>query len=119
MVYVGVQGAPPVSTCGDREAGIKMLTVVPSAPITSAKPYLSADGETQRFTLHVPALRHGSTGPDLSAGGTAVPFEQVFVAKPGDSVAHINSKLAQGLHLLLRCDTVHLFERPSPSDQIL
>jgi hypothetical protein len=48
-----------------------------------------------------------------------VPFEQVFVAKPGDSVAHINSKLAQGLHLLLRCDTVHLFERPSPSDQIL
>jgi len=102
MVFSGVQGAP-ADHCSN--TGGDPVTVVEETPTISEKPYITigADG---KFSIQVPPVKTESSGADFPAHGsgnstasvgTAIPFDNVYVTKPGDTAVQINAKLAEGL----------------------
>lgn len=98
MVFLGNQNAP-ANHCGN-DFGTVPATTVDVTPAIVEKPYIVSTGST--FSLMIPRLEKNKVGPTPGYNNAEeVPFEKVFVAHENDSVELINSKLEEGLHLLL------------------
>jgi hypothetical protein len=99
MVYSGVQGAPaPVFT-----GQCQQNTVVPASPVTEEEPFLFTDS-SGNYSVFVPAVQHGSSGPSWSGGqeaGSTVPLSKFFVASPSTPTLAITAALALGKDLIL------------------
>jgi hypothetical protein len=95
MVFVGNTGAVPLTLCPP-------FTTVDSTPIIAEKPFLQIDPSTGKYNLLVPPVQWNKKGPtDYNNGGeTAIPFENVFVARDTDDASVINAKIASGLHVV-------------------
>ena len=101
VVFVGCSDGVPAPAYN--------TTVVPSTPVIAEKPYIIF--ENGLYSLIVPEVeenREGSTGDYTK--GTKIPFDQVYVATEKDSAATINTKLGQGLHLVLTPGNYHFTE---------
>ena len=97
QVFAGVQGAPTQSFPDPP------YTTLVANPLTRDKPYLYLDA-TGKYRVFIPAPRTTSTGTSWENGptpGRSLALSRFFVAKPGVSVATINSALAGGKHLLV------------------
>lgn len=107
MVYVGTPGAPE-SHCGNAN-GTTPVSTVPSAPVVLEKPYIIADGSS--YKLMRPKAEFNKVGHTAGwQNSDEIDFTQVYVANEKDSAAIINSKLAEGLHLVLQPGIYHLEE---------
>ncbi len=97
MVFVGVNRPP------EGEWPQPPYTKVAEVPVVREKPFVVVDAKG-RFGVRVPSLRMNSTGVTWHGGetpGTTIPLSKFYIAKPGDTAAAINAKLAKGKHLLL------------------
>ncbi len=97
LVFSGVDGAPAsnFATGG--------TTNLPATPASREAPHLFIDkkGEYQVF---VPSVEYQSSGTHWATNGDAgrtVAIDKFFIAKPTDSAAVINTKLASGKNLIL------------------
>ena len=98
QVFAGVDGAP-----SDDDFPTQPYTTLDTTPVSREKPYLFVD-DAGRYQVRVPAAQTETRGVSWADGttpGRTVPITDFYVAKPGDSVATINSQLARGKHLLL------------------
>ncbi|MEY9951543.1 adenylyl cyclase [Leifsonia sp. EB34] len=78
-------------------------TTLTATPVSREKPYLYVDAEGN-YRVFVPSAQTNSTGTTWANGhtpGQSLPLSSFFVAHPGDSIAKINSALAQGKNLLV------------------
>ena len=110
MMFVGCKGAPG-SSCTD--SGYRAFTNVAQAPLIAEKPFVSFD--VNKYFLNVPKLEANKEGVTKNYDNAdQVDFAHVYVATASDSAATINSKLDQGLHLVLTPgiynldDTLHI-----------
>jgi hypothetical protein len=109
MVFSGVEGAPP-SHCGSANK-TGPYTTIDKTPTISEKPYITIDA-SGKYSLQVPPLKTKSSGANFdTAGTTSVGFENVYVTKPTDTAAIINSKLAAGLHIVFS-PAIYQIEEP-------
>lgn len=107
-VFTGVKGSTPPDHCSN--SGGTASTNVPATPVIAEKPYMTID-DNGKFQLQLPALKQNSAGSDFGSDSTkSVGFESVYVTKPSDSAAQINSKLGQGLHVVVSPGIYHLDE---------
>jgi len=98
MFFVGAPGAPPTH-CGNGGGG--PYTTVAQAPVIAEKPYIYMTA-TGTFVLRVPKVEFGKVGPTTNYDNAVdYDFTQVYVATQSDSAQVINSKLSQGLHVIL------------------
>jgi len=105
MVFLGNQNAP-ANHCGNDQGSIP-ATTVEITPAIVEKPYIVSNGSS--FSLMIPRLEKNKVGPTQGYNNAEeVPFENVYVANENDSVELINSKLEEGLHLLLQPGQYHL-----------
>jgi hypothetical protein len=98
QVFAGVVGAPD-----DATFPTPPYTTLDATPVSREKPFLFLDGRG-KYNVRVPAARRDTTGVTWADGmtpGRTLPLSDFVVAKPGDSVRDINSRLARGKHLLL------------------
>ena len=96
QVFAGVQGAPAQSYPEPP------YTTLAKSPASREKPYLFIDS-AGAWQVFVPSPRTNYSGTTWENGptpGRAIALSKFFVAKPSDSAAAINSKLAKGLNLL-------------------
>jgi hypothetical protein len=99
MVYSGVQGAPAPVFTGQCEQN----TVLSASPVTEEEPFLYTDAGGG-YSVFVPAVQHGSSGPSWSGGqeaGTSLPLSRFFVASPATPTLAISAALALGKDLIL------------------
>jgi hypothetical protein len=78
-------------------------TTLTATPVSREKPYLYVDS-TGAYRVFVPTAQTNSVGTTWAAGhtpGRSLPLSDFFVAHPSDSLAKINSALAQGKNLLV------------------
>jgi hypothetical protein len=78
-------------------------TTLTATPASREKPYLYLDADGA-YNVFVPSPQTASAGTTWANGHTAgrsLPLSSFFVAHPGDSLATINSALAQGKNLLV------------------
>jgi hypothetical protein len=97
QVFAGVSGAPAQSFPNPP------YTTLPSTPVSREKPFLYLDS-AGRYQVFVPATQRNSAGPTWKPGPTAgrsIPLTDFYLARPGDSIATINSQLARGKNLIL------------------
>lgn len=93
---------------GDRNAPAQSFpqppyTTLTATPVSREKPYLYVDGNGA-YRVFVPSAQTDSVGTSWAGGhtpGTSLALSSFFVAHPGDSIAKINSALAQGKNLLV------------------
>ena len=97
QVFSGVVGAPaqafPTPT----------YTTLVTSPVTREAPFLYLD-PAGNYNVFVPAVQHDSAGTTWGRGagpGSSIPLDRFFIARPTDSVAMINRRLAGGKDLLL------------------
>ena len=111
MVFSGTTGAP-ATNFSTSPTGIHH-TNVGATPTSRDVPYMYMDASGQ-YRLFMPALRTNANGASWSAGnptaGTSVSFSNVFVARPSDSAATINARLADGCHLVFTPGVYNLSE---------
>ncbi|MGW5350737.1 discoidin domain-containing protein [Streptomyces sp. NPDC004031] len=101
MVFSGVQGAPAQGFPNP------VYTTLNTTPESREKPYMYLDGNN--YSVFVPSLRTNASGVSWpNTPGTSIPLSQFYVAHPGDTAAHINAALAQGLNLLLTPGIYHV-----------
>ncbi|MFI0896267.1 discoidin domain-containing protein [Streptomyces sp. NPDC020983] len=101
MVFSGVQGAPAQGFPNP------VYTTLNTTPESREKPYMYLDGSN--YAVFVPGLRTNASGVSWpNTPGTSLPLSQFYVAHPGDTAAHINAALAQGLNLLLTPGIYHV-----------
>ncbi|WP_194905659.1 carbohydrate-binding protein [Catenulispora rubra] len=96
MVFTGSTGVPGTSFPSPPD------TSVGTTPTISEKPYLYVDG-SGNYNVFVPGNQANRSGTSWSNGntpGSSLPISSFYIAKPGDSVATINSALASGKNLL-------------------
>jgi hypothetical protein len=96
QVFSGVTGAPAQSFPSPP------YTTLATTPVSKERPYLYVDG-SGRYNVFVPSAARDSKGTTWQTGrtpGRSLPLRTFFVAHPSDSVAKINSALAQGRDLL-------------------
>ena len=104
MVFLGCKGAPN-SHCSNH--GGSPYTTVGSTPLIAEKPYIIMDGS--KFKLMIPNYETNKVGHTSNwQNAREVDFSEVFVASSSDSANTINSKLSQGLHILLQPGNYHL-----------
>lgn len=94
--------------CGSNVKGVEKgwpyaaNTVVEKTPEEVEKPFLTAnDGE---YSVFVPKVKNNTVGVSWSGDkvdGEFIDLDKFYVAKPGDSVAKINSQLNAGKNLIL------------------
>ncbi|WP_258724091.1 discoidin domain-containing protein [Cellulomonas sp. NS3] len=100
MVFSGVNGAP-ATNFSTSPSGVHH-TNVGSTPTSRDVPYIYVAGNEYR--LFLPALRTNASGASWAVGaptpGSSVSFSQVFVARPSDSAATINARIAGGCHVV-------------------
>lgn len=78
-------------------------TTLATTPVSKEKPYLYVDA-TGAYRVFVPSAQTDSKGTTWANGhtpGRSLPLSDFFVAHPSDSIAKINSALAQGKNLLV------------------
>jgi hypothetical protein len=78
-------------------------TTLTATPVSREKPYLYVDA-SGAYSVFVPSAQTDSQGPTWASGhtpGRSLPLSSFFVAHPSDSLAKINSALAQGKNLLV------------------
>ncbi|PZF56392.1 adenylyl cyclase [Curtobacterium sp. MCBD17_034] len=78
-------------------------TTLATTPASREKPYLYVDANGA-YRVFVPSARTNSAGTTWANGhtpGQSLPLSSFFVAHPSDSIAKINSALAQGKDLLV------------------
>ena len=99
MVFVGVPNPP----AGEFPTPGQRYTKVAQTPLVREKPYLFVDAQG-RYAVRVPALRRNSVGVSWARGavppGRTLPIGQFHIARPGDTAARLNARLAAGKHLL-------------------
>ena len=86
-----------------------MYTTLAPAPVTREKPYLYIDA-SGAYRVFVPSLRQNTSGTTWAGGNTPArrsPWNQFYVAHPGDSAATLNLALAQGLNLFFTPGVYH------------
>jgi hypothetical protein len=106
MVFVGSKNAPP-SHCSN-SGGIP-TTNIAATPIIAEKPYIVF--ENNKYLLMRPNVEHNKVGVTSNYNNAQeIDFSHVYVASEKDSAATINSKLSQGLHLVLQPGIYHLTE---------
>jgi hypothetical protein len=96
QVFSGVAGAPAQSFPQPP------YTTLPTTPVSKERPYLYVD-RSGAYNVFVPSAARDSKGTTWQAGtttGRSLPLRTFFVAHPSDSIAKINSALAQGRNLL-------------------
>lgn len=97
MVFVGCTGNP--GTHCSNQGGTPSTTIA-ETPLIAEKPYITTDGS--KYYLQVPRLEANKQGNTNGFNNAqSIDFENVYVATASDSAATINSKLAEGLHLVL------------------
>jgi hypothetical protein len=97
QVFSGVTGAPAQSFPKPP------YTTLATTPVSKERPYLYVDG-SGAYNVFVPGVQRDSAGTTWQAGttpGRSLPLRSFFVAHPSDSIAEIDSALAQGRNLLL------------------
>jgi len=78
-------------------------TTLTATPVSREKPYLYVDA-SGAYSVFVPSAQTDSKGTTWASGhtpGRSLPLSSFFVAHPTDSLAKINSALAQGKNLLV------------------
>jgi hypothetical protein len=78
-------------------------TTLTATPVSREKPYLYVDS-AGAYRVFVPTAQTNSVGTTWATGhtpGRSFPLRDFFVARPSDSLAKINSALAQGKNLLI------------------
>ncbi|MDQ1547984.1 MAG: hypothetical protein QOH69_2888, partial [Actinomycetota bacterium] len=78
-------------------------TTLTATPVSREKPYLYVDS-AGAYRVFVPTAQTNSVGTTWATGhtpGRSLPLRDFFVARPSDSLAKINSALAQGKNLLI------------------
>lgn len=104
MVFVGTQGAPR-SHCSNH--GGHPYTTVDATPAIVEKPYIVRSGSG--FSIMSPRVEHNKVGPTQNYNNAdEIPFSKVYVASEKDSAQTINSKLNEGLHIVLQPGNYHL-----------
>jgi hypothetical protein len=96
MVFLGDVGAPANSWPSPP------YTTVAQTPVIREKPFLYIDGAGKYF-VYKPSLRTNAQGITWASGmgaGTSISIDQFYIAKPGVTVATLNTMLSQGKHLL-------------------
>ena len=92
----------PNANCGvDSDAGLGPNVTIKETPVIAEKPYITS--EKEKFNLMKPKVDVDriSTTADWD-NAEAIPFENVYVASATtDTAASINTKLEEGLHLVL------------------
>ncbi|ETO35216.1 coagulation factor 5/8 type domain-containing protein [Reticulomyxa filosa] len=102
MVFVGNTGNVPGTHCSN--SGGSPYTTVAFTPTIAEKPFLYLNETSGKYFVIVPSPVYDELGPITEftfANSKQIDFANVYVAQDTDSVATINSKLSQGLHLLL------------------
>ena len=98
QVFSGDVGAPAQNFGSGGQ-----YTTLAASPVTAEEPFLRVDS-SGKYSVFVPAVRHGSVGPSWASGptpGTAIPIGRFFIATPRDPVPVINAALARGQNLIL------------------
>jgi hypothetical protein len=114
MVFSGVQGAPAETwpADGHNAAGTVPVTVESTTPVVRSAPFLrQVDGQ---WSLFAPNARTDSSGVawgTSAADGRSIPFDQVFLARPSDSVDTVNAALDAGMHVVLT-PGVYSYDQP-------
>ncbi|MDQ1681942.1 MAG: hypothetical protein QOH99_483 [Frankiaceae bacterium] len=98
QVFAGVTGAPS-------DAGFPNppYTTLATTPVSREKPYLYIDA-AGKYNVRIPSAQTNSSGTTWQNGltpGRSMSITDFYIAKPGDSVATINSQLDRGKNLLL------------------
>jgi hypothetical protein len=107
FVFVGCKGAPQ-SHCGSG-GGAVPATTIDKTPIIAEKPYIIYDGG--KYKLMVPNYETNKQGHTENwQNAEERDFTQVYVASQTDSASTINSKLSQGLDILIQPGNYHLTE---------
>jgi hypothetical protein len=78
-------------------------TTLATTPVSKEKPYLYVDAKGA-YRVFVPSAQTNSVGTTWADGhtpGRSLPLSDFFIAHPSDSLAKINSALAQGKNLLV------------------
>ncbi len=101
-VFAGCPGAP--ATWPNNSA-------IATTPVIAEKPYLYADASGKFFVMN-PAVRKDTSGTTwgagATAGGTPIPIQQFFLARPSDTAANINAALASGRNVIFTPGVYHL-----------
>jgi hypothetical protein len=90
-VFVGVDGAPASSDDGT-------VTSLSNTPRAAAKPFLTENNG--RWSIQVPRIQTNSFGPN-SLQPSTIDFQDVFIAKDGDTSDSINAGIVGKKALLL------------------
>jgi hypothetical protein len=112
QVFSGVLGAP-AQNFPPTASNKNPYTTLAASPVTREKPFLYVDS-SDHYNVFIPALRTNSSGTTWAngpAGGSSIPIERFFIAKPSDSAKAINDALARGLNLILT-PGVYQLDRP-------
>eukprot|EP01052_Picozoa_sp_SAG31_P016625 SAG31_NODE_1107_length_9877_cov_4.000102_9_plen_463_part_00 len=131
FVYVGTTGSPP-STTECTNSGTEAISPSPQqlveehTPVVVEKPFITIDSHG-KYYLVTPRASFNTTGPQWAMDEDHVymdGFDKVFVASNETSVNKINTKLRQGLHVILTPGVYYLNEpirigRPQSSHQVL
>ena len=78
-------------------------TTLTKTPVSKEKPYLYVD-TSGAYRVFVPSAQTNSVGTTWAHGhtpGRSLPLSDFYIAHPSDSLAKINSALAQGKNLLI------------------
>ena len=104
MVFVGNENQPS-SHCSN--SGGRPYTSVDAAPVVVEKPYIVKSDKG--YSLMSPRVELNKVGPTPGYNNAQeIGFEKVYVASEKDSAATINSKLNEGLHIVLQPGNYHL-----------
>jgi hypothetical protein len=99
QTFLGDNGAPATSF----GPGTNGYTTLPSTPVSQEAPFLFTNPAGD-LTVFLPAVQHGSVGPDYASGparGTSIPIDRFLIADPSTPVGAINAALADGKDLIL------------------
>jgi len=99
MVFSGCTNAP-ATHCGNGDGG-NPYTNINASPVIAEKPYISENNG--RWTLNIPKVEHNKVGATMNnfVNSDQVDFSRVFVANEQNTASEINTKLDQGLHIVL------------------
>ncbi len=109
QVFSGVVGAPAQSF-STTPYNPPPYTTLATSPVTREKPFLYVDS-SGNYKVFVPALRQNSSGTTWAngpAGGSSIPIDRFFIAKPTDSAKAINVELARGKNVIFTPGIYHL-----------
>ena len=118
-VFVGCSGSVPTSHCGTGNNAHPIVTAKTS-PKIAEKPFITSD-LSGRFILNVPKLQTDSIGSNFDQETTKIDFENVYVTQLNDDAETINTKLAEGLDVVISPGIYYLSTslRVTRSEQVI